>query len=172
VRGAGRGTGGRAARSEPSGFTFVEIIFVTIVLGILLATSVPKFQQTAQRLRTEQAAFELAQLLRYAHERAVAQGNIITWTWDAEARSARLEALQDNGDAAPLTGREAHSGALPDGLSVSLTRDETPIDRIRFFPDGTSDSAAIAVSLRNDLYTITVDPTTSHVALAARSLAR
>lgn len=154
------------------GFTFVEIIFVTIVLGILLVTAVPKFQQTAQRLRAEQTAFELAQLLRYAHERAVSQGEIIAWVWDSEAQSARLELIQPNGDAAPLAGREARSSALPDGVSVSPTRDETPVDRIRFFPDGTSESSAIAVTLQHESYLITIDATTGYVALAARFLAR
>lgn len=142
------------------------------MLGVLLVTAIPKFQQTAQRLRAEQTAFELAQLLRYAHERAISQGDVIAWVWDPDTQSARLELIQSNGEAAPLAGREARSSALPEGVSVSPTRDETPVDRIRFFPDGTSESSAIAVTLRHVSYLITVDAVTSHVALAARFLAR
>ena len=155
-----------------SGFTFVEIIFVTLVLGILLAASVPRFQQTAQRLRAEQAAFELTALLRVAHEQAVAQGGPIVWMWDAEARSARLLLMDETGQLAPLSGRINRSTVFPEEILVSATQDHTPVDRVTFFPDGTSDSAAVAVALRGRVYTITVDATTSQVALSPGLLTR
>ena len=59
------------------GFTLIELILVSVVLSILLAAAAPRFQQTAQRLRAEQSAFECAQLLRMAHERAIAEGETL-----------------------------------------------------------------------------------------------
>src|SRR3989338_7437801 len=79
-------------RFSQAGFTLVEVILVAVVLGMLMMVSVPRFQQTAQRLQTEQTAFALTQLLRYAHERAVAQGDEIIWVWDPETRQAHLVA--------------------------------------------------------------------------------
>lgn len=142
------------------------------MLGILLSASVPRFQHTAQRLRAEQAAFELAQLLRAAHEHAVAQGGPIVWIWDAETRSARLWRMEPTGQLIPLTGRISRSTVFPGELLVSTTRDRAPVDRVTFFPDGTSDSAAVAVTLRRQVYTITIDATTSHVALSPGLLTR
>ena len=82
-----------ASSLQPSGFTLIEIVLVAVVLVILLTATMPNFQQTAARLRVEQAAFHIAQQLRYAHQRAVAQGDTIVWAWDAGDHQARLYEL-------------------------------------------------------------------------------
>src|SRR3989338_3711392 len=80
-----------------AGFTLVELIVICVVLAILLAVSAPRIQPAIQRLRTEQAAFDLVQWLRMASERAVAESRAFVWRWDEEARRGRLGARAGGG---------------------------------------------------------------------------
>jgi type II secretion system protein H len=148
------------------GFTLVEVILVAVVLALLLAAVVPRFQQTAQRLQTEQAAFALTQLLRYAHERAVAQGEAMVWVWDAEARRARLALLAEDGQRQWLTEHVARSRPIHEYITVTLAREGAEVDTVTFSPDGTSEAATLRVARQPFSYTITLDAATSQPVLS------
>ena len=155
------------------GFTLVELVLVASVLGILLVASVPRFAQTANRLRVEQAAFELTQLLRYARERAVAQGREVRWVWEDDTRQAHLEAVGEDGQPALIPERAAHSSPLIPDASAALRRGDKSVGCkcIRFFPDGTSESTTIAVRFHELIYTVTVHEATGQACLAAGTTA-
>lgn len=150
------------------GFTLVEVILVAVVLGLLLTASVPRFQQTAQRLQTEQAAFALTQLLRYAHERAVAQGDKILWVWDTDARQAHLEAFQGDNPPQRIKIKEniARSRPIREDITVTLACEGPEGDAVIFSPDGTSDAATLRVVHQPFSYTVTVDAATSQPVLS------
>ena len=159
------------------GFTLIELILVSVVLSILLAAAVPRFQQTAQRLRAEQAAFECAQLLRMAHERAIAEGRDIVWVWDPQGRHIQLYRVIITGQeesVEPIDERTARSAPLPQ--SVTLRLDEASTGRcpngleaeaacIRFFSEGTSEATTLTLKIPHAAFVVTVDETTSRVAL-------
>ena len=156
-------------------------MLVAVVLVILLATVAPRFSQTAQRLDAERAAFELAQLLRYAHGRAVAQGDVIVMRWDAEQRRARLGEISGAEPSQWPTGCEEtatplvpsrESAAMPAAITVSLARDDHAVECVNFFPDGTSEPTTLHLLHAEHAYTLTIDESTSQVVLAARPAAR
>ena len=163
-------------RSERSAFTLVELVFVMVVLAILLVASLPRFTHTAARLRTEQAAFELTQLLRYAHERAVAGTQQIDWVWDEHERRAHLEFAPDipaQGNAPQRVDEHLTTGSLvPEGVAVGLEREGNAVDRVRFFPDGTSETTAIQVGHDSERYVVNVDAVTSQAILTTGPVAR
>ena len=148
-------------------------MLVSVVLGILLVASVPRFAQTANRLRVEQAAFELTQLLRYARERAVAQGHEVTWVWEDDTRQAHLEAVGEDGQPALIPERAARSTPLIPEASAALHRGDKSVGCkcIRFLPDGTSESTTIAVRFHELIYTVTVHEATGQACLAAGTAA-
>jgi len=148
------------------------LVLVTVVLALLLTATIPRFHLTAQRLRVEASAFELAQLLRAAREQAVVEGRSMTWAWDAAARRARVEASGATEDAAPQTVLE--TAPLPESVTVTLTRQGDPVDCacVRFFPGGTSESTTLTLDAPAALYTATVDEATGHVVLTAGPAAR
>lgn len=154
------------------GFTLVEVILVAIALTMLLTASIPRFHQTAQRLHAEQTAFGFTQLLRYAHERAVADGRATAMVWDADASRASLEIIQEDGQPLLLAERAASSEPVSREISVRVTRDGAPAERVTFFPDGTSEAAIVELAADTFLYTVTVDAATSQVALSKGSPAR
>jgi type II secretion system protein H len=166
-------------QTAAAGFTFIEVILVTILLAILLTTAMPKFQQTAQRLRLEQGTFELAQLLRYARERAIAEGRTMIWAWDHEARQASVQPeAEDGGDGAAAEDQDAvrwtRSGRLPAGSAVAVAVGEVLVDCacIRFFADGTADPVEVAIVDGMLRLAITVKGPTGEVRVATGPLAR
>ena len=148
------------------GFTLVELALVVMILGLLLTLSIPRLHATAQRLRVEQAAFELAQLLRLAHEYAVADGREMVWVWEPSARRAHVESSGE----APTSAREVvlTGATIPDPIAVRLDRRDGrgECDCVRFFPEGTSESASVSIGMDSSLYIATVDEATGQVLLA------
>jgi Tfp pilus assembly protein FimT len=142
----------------------VELSLVAVVLAVVLAVSMPGLRRTAERLRAEHAAFELAQLLRLAHERAVTEGAETVWVWDARRRRVQLESTS------------VQSSALPEELSLDVDSNASgSVDDcscVRFFPEGTSESKTVTLAFRSQAYTLTVDGATSHVLLSAGIPAR
>ena len=139
----------------------MELALVCLIISILMAAVFPRFQRTTQRLRTEQLAFELAQLMRTAHTRAVSESRDVLWTWDPSTH--RVQVALAEGPA----GAAIQSSRLPDPATVDLVRDASVVDCacIRFFPDGTSEPTAVSVALEQSVYTITVDEATSQVVI-------
>lgn len=181
MRGQGRRLGISRVPARSHGVTLVELVVVCAVLALLLAVSAPRFQQTAQRLRAERAAFEFAQLLRYAHERAVADGSVMVASWDAGSRRLSVGALARPGVSPQSHGCEATpvplspamtSAVVPSSLDVRLTLEDGEIPCVHFFPEGTSDAATVTVHAGSIAYTATVDETTSSVQLASGPAAR
>ena len=159
----------------------MEILLVPAVIAILLAAVAPRFAATSLRLRAERTAFEFAQLLRYAHERAVAQGETVAWRWDEFARRARVGIVVLTGPASlppecELEHREltppVESVAVREDVGIAVLRDGTPDVCVNFFPDGTGDPTTLHLLHTPHEYTITVNGTTSQVLLSARAVAR
>lgn len=173
------------------GFTLIEVILVAVIVGILVAASVPRFRQTAERLQAEQAATLFSHQLRYAHSRAVAQGRRIVWAWDPQSRKARLYETDDDD---PEAWEEERGGAvpvLPAGVSLRLEREDDPLacagglgpggcdgcHCLSFSPDGTSQDGTAAPTMVRVThgaldYLITVDAATSDVRLSTGAAAR
>jgi len=168
---------------------------VAVVVGLLAVSSIPRFGQTAKRLRAERAAQELSQLLRLSHARAVASGRPVTWVWDPGSRQARLYdvvgAAGEPALAQPVDERAARSAPLPEDVSVSLTREDRELSCdqqgdprdcadcgcVHFHPDGTSEdglgeAARLQVTHERRAYTATVDAPTGQVALTGGAAAR
>lgn len=156
------------------GFTFVELVLVTVVLGILLAATVPRFNATAQRLRMEHTAFELLQLLRIARARAVTEGVPIVWVWQAAERQVQLERHEPTGTITVLTERETRSTTLPTGSTLTVTQggQRVACDCVGFRPDGhvetlTVEPLLVELGYRGTHYHIKLDAQTSRTVLSA-----
>ena len=172
-------TPGTAHLTPERGFTLVELVFVMVILAVLLSFSAPQFAKTAQRLRVEQTAFEMTQLMRYAHERAVTQGLQIDWVWDAENRRARIEAVASTAAPPPDDPSRAFEKRFLQGALVSAEIAVLPlrageaVDRVSFFADGSSSpSMTVEISHGTQVYLISIDATTGQPTLSTRTAAR
>lgn len=181
---------GPLPRTHRAGFTLIEVILVAVIIGILVAASVPRFKDTAQRLRTEQGAVLLAQQLRYARERAIAQGSAVVWVWDPQQRTT---ALYEASGEEPPAWRENPDGAVPKvpaEVSLRVERQDDPLSCgdgvgpaacsgcqcLAFQPDGTNQDGAsapttLALASRQLEYLITVDASSGDVRLSTGTAA-
>ncbi|MBI2093740.1 MAG: prepilin-type N-terminal cleavage/methylation domain-containing protein [Candidatus Omnitrophica bacterium] len=164
-----------------SGFTLIEIVLVAAVLAVLMAASVPRFHETAQRLRAEQTAFSLAQLLRYARERAISQGEVVIWHWDAATRRVKLNAVdgkdplqwpQDCNEEGLSIFPPIRISNVPEAFQVTLLRENTQAECVHFYPDGSSTPSSVHLLWGELEYAIIVDATTSQVTLHTRPVTR
>ena len=163
-----------------AGFTFIELVLVTIVLSILLVAVMPRFQHTMQAQRLEHRAFEFVQLLRYAHEQAIAENQETIWVWDPNTRRAHVELSQSDDTQGPhdeqdvTASRVAQSAPLPEGSDVSVVRDDESVGChcVHFFPDGTSEPTLLTIHRGTPIFTIEVKGATSEVVLTPRFTAR
>ena len=147
------------------GFTLIEIIIVLVVLAILVTALVPRFSQTARRLRVEKTAVELSGLLRYANARAVTQARNAAWVWNADSRRAQAGFLTVDGTLELFTERQAVTDTVDSTFQVTVTSDDRPIEQIDFYPDGTALDAQINLQGAGKAYTIRIDGPTSQVAI-------
>ena len=157
------------------GFTFIELMFVVITIGIITAAIVPRFGPSLQRVQTERAAFELAGVLRYAQAAAIRQRQPV-YVLVREAKQGRRQlglALEPDGPWLP--DRYATARPLPEGATLEIQRQGESVDDrqpLAFLPDGTSQSAVLALAdPRGGTYRITIDETTGQVAVAAGAAA-
>ena len=150
---------------RPRGFTFIELMFVMITLGIVMAAVLPRFGESFDRLRTERVAFETAQLLRYAQSTAVVQRQVIECSLESEGRPLAL-GIRRGDELTPLADRWAKGRPIPEPVRLAMTRDESKEDAVSFFPDGTSDGATIAVGDESgSAFQIAVDAATGQVTI-------
>jgi type II secretion system protein H len=162
-------------RPGRAGFTLIEVVIVTAVMAILLMASLPRFQQSSERLRVEQRAFEFAQLLRYARERAVTQSRDTFWVWDDDARRAHLAQADELERLERLEERGAESAELAPGVMVLVDADSPPArcdDCVQFLPDGTATAATVTITRDELAYSIAVDGATGRATVSAGAPAR
>ena len=159
---------------------------MTVVMALLLTAAIPRFRQTADRLRVEQAAFAVAQGLRTAHELAIAEGREVLWVWEAGTRRTRtLQQDAADGGVEPLQWADrslerrplldegislridyaAESLGCPQGLSSDSAC-------IAFLADGSGERADVLVSGGGTTYTVTVDGATGSARVRAGTPAR
>jgi Tfp pilus assembly protein FimT len=148
-------------------------VVVAAVLVVVTVSAVPHLQRGWVSALTERTAFQIAQSLRSARTLAITGTRMVDWMWDDEEQRICMGSA-DAADCAAtdLPDRLARPRRVPSPLRLAVTRDGQTVSRVRFFPDGTSQSATVVV---NDAtaprYTIVIDGPTSQVAVHAATLA-
>jgi Tfp pilus assembly protein FimT len=142
------------------GFTLIELALVAVTLAVLLVSAVPHVRRGAANMQTERTAFQVAQMLRTARAVAISEGCAVDWVVGRDHNAQRVSLELDDSTCAGKTipTRMARTMVVPPPITVN------PIDRVRFSPDGTSQSTTIVVT--DDTiprYHITVDGSTSLV---------
>ena len=120
----------------------------------------------------ERSASEVAQVLRYAHSRAVAENTGMLWRWNAQERKGALYSVTPDGTESAIADRfTAFQPVLP-AVTVAFTGPDGPIDEVVFYPDGTAGAASFVLTHGSRTYTVKVDAATSQVLFTAGAASR
>ncbi|MCX5715093.1 MAG: hypothetical protein NT033_09940 [Candidatus Omnitrophica bacterium] len=120
----------RINRGYLRAITFLELLFVIVIIGILSSVAIGGFRKAFGRFQLENSAGELASLMNFLSQRAIVERRAIYLNIDSRANSCQaLEKVYN----------------LPRGLSISS---DIEGNRIVFYPDGSIDDST--VTLRQD----------------------
>jgi prepilin-type N-terminal cleavage/methylation domain-containing protein len=100
------------------GFTFIELLIVITLLGILTALSLPQFKRSAEHIQLTNASRQLQSYINFLSQRAI-----------VETKPIRL-----------ILGTDYR---LPDGIQL-----ETDQPEINVYPDGSIDKVTITLTNR------------------------
>lgn len=144
-----------------SGFTLIELLMVVIVLGLVIAFAGQNFASSLGSTRLDQSARELYQSARYAKMIAVESQSVTQLKLNRETGEISLLGSVGSGDSGDGVGELGDAffkpASLPVGvrflnISVDPVRGTTtpsatnPIETIRFYSDGATDGAWIALT--------------------------
>ena len=159
-------------------FTLVEIMVVVAVMGLLIGISIPAFRNIVKKAPLEQGISDVESLCRQARAEAIVKQQAMDVLFnDAEEIVALTTAARVITAPDPFTGlmikttEETHlidQVALEVDLQIiepepdEFTADEI---RIRFYPNGTSETLELRVVGDAEAYRLTLDPVTGRTAV-------
>jgi general secretion pathway protein H len=128
-------TGNYLNRPRKSSFTFIELLFVIALIGVVTAVSLPGFRKTFDNLQLNSFTSGMQTLMNYLRERSIVTGEIISLTIDNENK--RLLAKFRNKESILKT------KTMPSGINVAI---EGSDKQVLFYPDGSIDPVTMKIT--------------------------
>jgi Tfp pilus assembly protein FimT len=123
-------------------FSFIELLIITVIMGILIAVAIPRFNNAFDSLKLQGVSKDIFYLARFLQASAINQGKIYYLNLDQgkqELTASCKDKDSDEWQKAP--GRFGKAYKVPDNIDVKVE----PADKsgIYFYPDGSSDKVSI-----------------------------
>jgi prepilin-type N-terminal cleavage/methylation domain-containing protein len=154
-------------------FTLVEIMVVVAVMGLLIGISIPAFRNITKKAPLEQGISDVESLCRQARAEAIVGQQAMDVVFNESEEIVALTAAARVINAPdPFTGlmiKTTEETQLIDQVALEVDlqivepeADEFTLDeiRIRFYPNGTSETLALRVAGDDEAYLLTLDPVT------------
>lgn len=130
------------------GFTFLEILIVIIVLGVIAGFSIPRFHETFNNLQLKMAAYDLAQFFQYSQGEALREGRTHKIVLDGQAYWIMKE--NDEEEFERISGRWGRNNLINNNIEVISEKNE-----IYFYPEGRIDRMEINLKRGEKTYILT-----------------
>ena len=145
-------------RDYRRGFTFVEILLVVGLLGVVAAMSLPNLSQSFGQVQLRTAAGDVAYLLRYAQSRAIVTTHQFRMVFALDPLSYWLEEAGAGGDGVAdgeetygrIKGRFGRTFLVPQGISLQADPSE-----IVLTPDGAITPVTVRVCQKQKCLLVT-----------------
>ncbi len=130
-------------------FSLIELIIVVAIMATIAGLSLPRLKTAYENIQLQQAAEDLASLMRYAQGRSAARQEHLQIEFNANFSRYRL-ANRKNGQTQGLEGRWGRVFTVPKEVSIRFS-DQT----VSFYPDATMDRVRIYLTNeREKIYTV------------------
>lgn len=113
-------------------FTFIEVLFVIIIIAVLVGVSLPNMRRTFNNLQLNSFSRQLQAFMVYLRERSIVEGKIIYLNIDNQKRQYWAQ-IKDN-----------ESRLRTFSLPVEITI-ETEKEQILFYPDGSIEQITLKI---------------------------
>jgi type II secretory pathway pseudopilin PulG len=120
-------------RRSLTGFTFIETLFVVIVIGILLGFAFPFLQKNIRGFEFESFSRKMQASMNYFSQRSIMEREIILLTIDQERRLFWAQGI--------ISSIVLKNVTIPKGIEVQSDKKS-----IYFYPDGSIDKVNIMIS--------------------------
>lgn len=117
-------------------FTFLELLLVILLIGILVATSVPNLRKNFDTVKLNSFSGQLQAFMNYLHERSIVEQQVIYLNFDREKRQFKANMKDSPVFLKILT--------VPEDISIETQ------DQVLFYPDGQIDGVTISIIGKND----------------------
>ena len=159
-------------------FTLVEIMVVVAVMGLLIGISIPAFRNITKKAPLEQGVSDVESLCRQARAEAIVRQQAMDVLFnESEEIVALTTAVRVINAPDHFTGlmiKTTEETQLVDQVALEVDLqiiepepDEFMADeiRIRFYPNGTSETLELRVVGDNEAYRLVLDPVTGRTAV-------
>ncbi len=144
------------------GFTFIEVILVISILGILTAISTPLFRRTFDDLQVRNFCRDVSKLSKYVQERAIMEQMIHRIDFDADNNEYWVSIAKDPLNPEKFIRLNNKFGRMRRFSSNIVLECVKP--HAVFYPDGRADELIIYASgADGEVYTLTNKETTGYV---------
>ncbi len=122
--------------SKIKGLTFIEVLFVIIIVGILIAVALPNSRKAFNSLQLNSTCGQLQSFMNYLREQAIIEGKVVYLNIDSDKKEywAQIKDAQARLKTYPL----------PQEIEI-----ETEQQQILFYPDGHIDNVTLKLTNRN-----------------------
>jgi prepilin-type N-terminal cleavage/methylation domain-containing protein len=127
-------------RNLKRGFTFLELLIVTVIIAILASLALPRFRNTYEQFRLDSFVDRFKKMAETAHELSMLEGKIYKIILSKEPQSFSLwvETRDEQDPFQRLPGNVGRRQNLPEGYLIKAENWE-----ISFYPDGSATQTQI-----------------------------